>query len=245
MNAIWKMTWVELKLLFRSPLAVGFTVAFPVLLITLFGLIWGNTPNPQFGGLGMVDILAPAYLGLIVATAGLMNLPPALATRRELGVLRRFRATPLSPAVVLGSQIIVNLILAALGAVLTAAAGVLLFKMQLPGDPLVVALGFGLACLSFFALSFIIAGLARTGDAARSIGMALFFPMMMLSGAALPRQIMPEAVQKFSEWLPMTQVVILLTKLWHGGSWNMVSVGALAGMLVVGALISLRTFRWE
>ena len=245
MSATLKMTWTEFKLLLRNPVAVGFTIPFPVMLILIFGLIWGNTPNPQFGGYGMIDVLVPAYLALIIVTAGLMNLPVALASRREQGILRRFRATPLRPSVVLGSQISVNLFLASIGAILTIVVARLLFNLKLPEEPAAVALAFALGCLSFFALSFIIAGLARTADAARSIGMALFFPMMMLSGAALPRALMPETVQRISEFLPMTQVVILMQSLWFGGGWIVVSVVMLIGLMIFGAAISTRTFRWE
>jgi ABC-2 type transport system permease protein len=159
--------------------------------------------------------------------------------------LRRFRATPLHPSVVLGSQISVNLFLAGIGAILTIVVARLLFNLKLPEEPAAVALAFALGCLSFFALSFIIAGLARTADAARSIGMALFFPMMMLSGAALPRALMPETVQRISEFLPMTQVVILMQSLWFGGGWIVVSVVMLIGLMIFGAAISTRTFRWE
>src|SRR5512138_461878 len=112
MNATLKMVWVELKLLTRNPIAVGFTIFFPVLLLFVFGSIWGNQPDPQLAGHGMIDTMVPAYLALIIATTGLMSLPTSLAVRREQGILRRFRATPLRPAVVLGSQVIVNLILA-------------------------------------------------------------------------------------------------------------------------------------
>ena len=245
MNATLKMTWTEFKLLLRNPVAVGFTIPFPVMLILIYGLIWGNTPNPLYGGYGMIDVLVPAYLALIIVTAGLMNLPIALASRREQGILRRFRATPLHPSVVLGSQISVNLFLAAIGAILTIAVGKLLFNLKMPVEPVGVALAFALCSLSFFALSFLIAGLARTADAARSIGMALFFPMMMLSGAALPRALMPATVQRISEFLPMTQVVILIQSLWWGGGWIAVSVVMLISLMIFGAIISMRTFRWE
>jgi ABC-2 type transport system permease protein len=240
-----KMTWTEFKILLRSPMAVGFTVLFPAMLVVLIGLVWGNTPDPKIGGYGAVDAMVPAYFALIIVIAGLMNLPIALAVRREQGILRRFRATPLRPASVLGSQILVNLLLAITGALLLIVVGRTLFNLRLPADPLAVALAFILSGLSFFALSFIVAGLARTGDAARSIGLALYFPMMMLSGAAFPRASMPPAVQAASAWLPMTQVVTLLQGLWFGPGWDTGAVVMLVEMLVAGVLISARIFRWE
>jgi ABC-2 type transport system permease protein len=245
MSTIRKLTWTEFKILLRSPMAVGFTVLFPAMLVVIVGLVWGNTPDPKIGGYGGLDALVPAYFALIIVIAGLINLPISLAVRREQGILRRFRATPLRPAVVLGSQVLVSLLLAITGAVLLIAVGRVLFNLRLPADPLGVTLAFVLSGLSFFALSFIVAGLARTSDAARSIGLALYFPMMMLSGAAFPRASMPPAVQEASAWLPMTQVVTLLQGLWLGTGWNRVAVVVLIGMLIAGALIATRTFRWE
>ena len=140
---------------------------------------------------------------------------------------------------------LVNLLLATTGAVLLIVVGRALFNLRLPADPLAVALAFVLCGLSFFAVSFIVAGLARTGDAARSIGLMLYFPMMMLSGAAFPRASMPQAVQDASAWLPMTQVVTLLQGLWFGKGWNTVAVVVMIGMLIAGVLIAIRTFRWE
>ncbi len=245
MSATFKMIWTEFKILLRSPMAVGFTVLFPVMLVVVVGLVWGNTPDPKLGGYGGLDAMVPAYFALIIVIAGLINLPISLAVRREQGILRRFQATPLRPALVLSSQILVNLLLTIIGALLLLIVGRALFNLRLPADPLAVAVAFVLSGLSFFAVSFIVAGLARTSDAARSIGLALYFPMMMLSGAAFPRASMPQAVQDASAWLPMTQVVTLLQDLWFGAGWNTVAIVVLLGMLIAGVLIATRTFRWE
>ena len=245
MSTTFKMIWTEFKILLRNPMAVGFTVLFPAMLGVIVGLVWGNTPDPRLGGYGGLDGMVPAYFALIIVIAALISLPISLATRREQGILRRFRATPLRPASVLGSQIFVNLLLAIIGALWLLVIGRAFFNLRLPADPLAVALAFVLSGLSFFALSFVVAGMARTSDAARSIGMALYFPMMMLSGAAFPRTSMPQAVQDASAWLPMTQVVTLLQGLWFGIGWNTAAVVVLIGMLIAGVLIATRTFRWE
>ena len=69
--------------------------------------------------------------------------------------------------------------------------------------------------------------------------------MLFLSGAAMPRQVMPEGVQKFSELLPLTHVVKLLEGLWLDGVWNQTSLAVVVGLLMVCLVISRRTFRWE
>jgi len=104
-----------------------------------------------------------------------------------------------------------------------------------------------LSALAFIAVGYVIAGLAPTGRVALVIGQLTFFPMMFLSGAAMPREIMPEAVRRIGDFLPLTYVVSLLQGLWFGETWDehLTAVMILGGMLVVGAIVSSRVFRWE
>jgi ABC-2 type transport system permease protein len=71
--------------------------------------------------------------------------------------------------------------------------------------------------------------------------------MLILSGAAWPRELMPTTVQKISAFLPLTYVVNLLRGLWGGEAWgrHLMDIGVLAGMLVLGILVSIKSFRWE
>ncbi len=56
MTEAWKMTWTELKLFLRDPMAAFFTLVFPLMMLFLFGSIFGNEPDPQLGGRGQVQV---------------------------------------------------------------------------------------------------------------------------------------------------------------------------------------------
>jgi ABC-2 type transport system permease protein len=77
--------------------------------------------------------------------------------------------------------------------------------------------------------------------------MVLLYPMLFLSGAGFPRELLPEAIKKVSTFLPLTYVVNLLRGLWIGETWgqHLLDVGVLVVMLVVGVLVSVKLFRWE
>jgi ABC-2 type transport system permease protein len=77
--------------------------------------------------------------------------------------------------------------------------------------------------------------------------MVLMYPMMFLSGAFFTVDILPAAIQKVSAFMPLTYVVNLLRGLWIGEAWgeHLLDVGVLAGMLVLGIIVSAKTFRWE
>lgn len=247
LRGLGKLTLVEGKLFLREPEAVFFTLVFPLLLLFVFGGIYGNEPTPFFGGFGFVDTTVPAYAAIILGITGLLSIPSAVAGNREKKVLRRLRAAPVRPETILGAWVGVYLVLSLLGALLLVLAGVVVYKLRFAGDVLSVLMAFVLSALSFFALGFAIAGLARTVRIATTVGMALFFPMMFLSGATIPWEVLPDTMRSLGKFLPLTHVVQLLQGLWLGEPWGeqLVHLGVLLGTLAVGVIISARTFRWE
>jgi len=119
MRGLSKLILVQFKLFLREPAAFFFSLIFPSALLLLFGAIWGNTPDPDFNpNFGYIDTEVPAMTGIIIATVGLLGIPIATATSREFGVLRRYRATPMSPATYFVADVVVNLGVAIIGMIL-------------------------------------------------------------------------------------------------------------------------------
>jgi ABC-2 type transport system permease protein len=245
MRAFLKMTLTEFKLFVRQPVGFFFTFAFPLIILFVFGSIFGNEPVEEFGGKGTVDLSVPGYIGMLIGTMGMIGLPVSLATYREQGILRRFRATPLQPTVVLGAQVLVNLMMLLVGIVLLMIVGRLVYNLQLPNNVFLVFVAAILGGVSFFAVGFVLAGLVSTPRTAQAVGMALFFPMLFLAGGAIPREIFPEAVRRVGDFLPLTHVINLIKDVWFGEGWNGVALAVLLGLLVVSVVVSSRTFRWE
>ena len=142
MKCLLKMTWMEAKLFLREPVGAFFTLAFPLMMLFLFGSIFGNAPSPVLNNQGSVDISVPAYTAMIIATTGLMGLTITMAAYRENGVLRRLRTTPISPLVVLAAQVIVLFMMTAFGMVLLIIAGKLVYHLRFEGNALNVLAGF-------------------------------------------------------------------------------------------------------
>jgi ABC-2 type transport system permease protein len=126
-------------------------------------------------------------------------------------------------------------------------AGKLVFGLRFAGSWLSVLAAFILSALAFYAFGYLISGLVATARAAQIIGMVIFFPMMFLSGAGMPIQLLPEGLQRVSEFLPLTYVVRLLQGLWFNDAWSTLwqPVAVLSGILAVGTVLAARFFRWE
>ncbi|MCA1690977.1 MAG: ABC transporter permease [Actinobacteria bacterium] len=245
MTVAWKMTKTELKLFLRDPMAAFFTLVFPLMMLFLFGSVFGNEPDPDLGGRGQVDVSVPGYIGVIIATTAIMGLPINLASYRAGRILRRFRATPLRPSVVLGAQVAVGALFTTLGSALLVLAGHLFFGLHLPDQPVVVLGAFLLSAASIYALGFILASILPNARTAQSVGMVVLFPMMFLSGAALPRPLLSETIQDVGQALPLSHVVTLMDDAWTGAGWNVGAALVLAGVMVAGVALSARLFRWE
>ena len=233
MQAFWKLTVTELKLFLREPLAVFFILAFPLI------LLWLNA------GRGEVELLVPGYVALVLATVGLTQLPGVLATYRERGILRRLATTPVPPATVLGAQLVVNLVAGTVGVALLLAAATVFYDLRLPQATAGAVLVYAAGAVAMCAIGFVLAALAPNARTANAIGFVIYFPMIFLCGAVIPRHALASSMRRIGEVLPLAPVVTGLRDAWSGAGVNLVALAALAAMIVVASAVGVRVFRWE
>ena len=247
MKSFLKFVSVSLKLYLREPITVFFTLGFPIMLVLVFGGMYGNQPSPMLGGYGSMDVSMPGYTALILGSIGFMTVAMYTSTFRETGILRRFRATPLRPLTYILADVTANLVMTLLGMVGLVIVGWLLYRVRFEGQPVSVILGVIFSALAMFAAGYVIASLAPTARAAQVISMVVFYPMMFISGAGIPLEIMPPTIRRIADFLPLTYVVKLLRGLWFGETWgdHLLEVAVLGGILVVCTALAARLFRWE
>jgi len=247
MRSFLNLTWVNLKLYVREPVATFFTLVFPSLMVLLFGAMYGNDPAPLFGGRGSMDVSMPAYTAMILATVAFIGVPITLGGYREAGVLRRYKATALRPFTYILSDVVANLLMTLVGMVGLVLVGWLLYRVRFEGNVLTVIAGVVFCGLAMLAVGYLIASVAPNARTAQVVSMVIFYPMLFLSGAGIPLEIMPATIKKMASFLPLTYVVKLLRGLWFGDSWgeHLLETAALGGILVLGAALSARFFRWE
>jgi ABC-2 type transport system permease protein len=247
MRGLGQLFFTNFKLFLREPIGTFFTLAFPSLLIVLFGAMYGNEPDPLFGGYGSMDISMPGYTSLILGTVGFMSVPIALSGYRETGVLRRYQASALRPITYIIADVLANLLMTLLGMVILVLVGWLLHRVRFEGNPLQLIAGVILSGLSMFSAGYLIASVARGARTAQIVGMVILYPMMFLSGAGMPIELLPDTIRRISDFLPLTYVVRLLRALWFGESWGdyLLETAVLCGILIICTVIAARFFKWE
>jgi ABC-2 type transport system permease protein len=247
MKSFWKLTLAECKLYFRFPIAAFFTLALLPMILVMLGAIFGNSPAEQFGGKGFLDWAVPGFIAIVIAISAVMSLPMAVTAYRERGILRRYRATPVSPAAVLGAQLVTQFVMTILGMLLLILIGKVFFNMRFEGNIVSVLAAFTLGCLSFFSLGMLLAGVLPNTRVGTIVGNILLQPMMYLSGVTIPKEVMSEGMQKAIRFNPLTHIVTLLQGMWRGDAWSQhqTEVVVLGAILVVAGIIAVRIFRWE
>jgi len=122
-------------------------------------------------------------------------------------------------------------------------AGRLLYDAALPELPFRVLGAFLLGTLTFLSVGFLLAVLARNARAAQAIGMLLFFPMWLLSGAGPPPEVMGSGMRSVSDLLPLTYVVRAIQDPWLGERSEPGQIVLSLALLVISAVIGLRLYR--
>lgn len=246
MRGISNLILAEFRLLLREPAAVFFTLAFPLMLLFIFGSIFGNEPDPLLNGWGPMDISVQGYFALVIGTVTLIGLPVTISAYREQGILRRLRATPLHPAAVILTHIVVNGVFTMIGTLLLVIFGKVIYDLRMPEEPFDLAIAWLISYGSFAMLGFLLGGIFPTSRTAQAVGSAIYFPQLFLSGGAgLPREMFSDTLRQWTEPLPMTQIVTLIGDLWRGNGWNLTATTTLVIVGSIAAVFAVRWFRWE
>ncbi|MGV9302653.1 ABC transporter permease [Nonomuraea sp. NPDC004354] len=222
-----KILLVEAKLHLRDGASLLFTIALPLMLLVFLG----RAAGPAFPALMVM---------LSVLTLSFTVLPTVLATYRHQGVLRRMSTTPVSPLRVLAVQLLINLVVAVVATGLLMVFGPGLPR-NLPGFLLVFVLG----TAALMAMGLVIASLAPNGKAAPTIGSAVMFPLMFVSGMWVPREYLPEVVRVIGDYSVAGPFARALGDTWAGQAPHLPHLLVLAVGLVVSGALAVRVFRWE
>jgi ABC-2 type transport system permease protein len=247
MRQLAEMTWVEIKLFAREPLTVIFALVLPVAILYILNGVFGSQPPDAavWGGVGAVDFYSSSYVALVAATVGVLTLPVHLAGYREQGVLRRFRASALSPATLVGAHVVVAALTATLGAVLLATVSVVGYDATPPHDWPGLVAAFILVTVTFAALGGLLGFVLPTARAAQGLGVLLFFVFMMLGGAGPPREVLPTAMVRIGDALPVTYAGDLLRGPWLGKAWDVHALAVMLGLLLVSTVLTAWRLRSE
>lgn len=248
LRGLLKLTWIELKIFMREPLGAFGTIGMPVLLYVVLGRMLGSkAASPAFASSGFSAVHLPVLVALLIAVNTVLSLVTIISIYREGGILKRLRATPLRPQIILAAHVMVKLLLSAATLVLMFLAGKRYFTagVHVPWISFTVALL--ISTWSILSIGFIVASIVPTARFAQPIGAVILYPMFAFSGLFFPVAYLPTALRMVARGLPPMYAVRLLEGIWNGDGWSahLGDVAALTVLFLIFTAISTKVFRWE
>lgn len=233
----------EQRIFWRSKEAAVFIFIFPLLLYALLGSVYDG----EIEGEPAVDVLLAGLFGYGAMNTAFGGLAIMLVGRREMGVLKRLRSTPLPPGTYLGAVLVSTLVVFALQSVALLALGIFVFDAGAPENPLGFAGAIVLGVASFAGLGLGAAALIRSAEGVSAVVNVVTLPMAFVSGAFGPTSSYPEFLQAIAEVLPLTYFLDLANGVYLHGDSLFADPGALAVVVawgIAGLVVALRRFTW-
>jgi ABC-2 type transport system permease protein len=237
----------EMKLVIRDMNTIFFGVGFSAVFAVILGLIMGNKPAFEGAPYTMFEQSFGAVASIGIAATGFMGVPLALSDYRHRKILKRFKITPVSPVILLLTQLTVNFIISILSLIGVYTVSAVFFGFRLGNNIGGFILAYIIVLFSVYSIGMVVASISPNMKTAELLCSLLYFPMLLLSGATLPYEIMPKILQKASDILPLTQGIKLLKGAALGlpAKNVLVSVVVMLTLIVVCTVVSVRFFRWE
>lgn len=202
-------------------------------------------PDPDLGGLRVIDLYVPVAILLAMIVAGVQTMPAVLSSYRERGILRRLAVTPASPSHLLTAQIVVHAIAVLASVFLALIVGRAAFGVAFPAQPWGYALAVLVTLAAALSAGGTLAAVAPSVRIAQTLGTIVFFPLMFSAGVWLPVQAMPELLRRIVELTPFGAAAQLLDETAAGDLPNLGGIAVVVGWTVVLTGVAIRWFRWQ
>jgi len=236
----------EQKSYWRNPMAAVFTFLFPIVFLFVVGTSAGSSRVP--GSTLRYD----QYICVSMLTFGLIaacytNLAMTICNRRDSGVLKRMRGTPIAIGSYIGGLIGSVLVVVAILAVLVIGIGMSSYHLHFPYHPGAVLLTLLVGIVTFCSIGLAVTIIVPNADAAPAVVNGIYFPIVFISGVFYPLA-QGSVLVRIADWFPIFHMIRAMVSAFEGGPGSGLRAGDLLVMLIWAAaalFVTARRFRWE
>lgn len=243
----------QLQQFVRLPIALFFTLILPLMMLLLFNSIFGGSDNvidtPQ-GEYPVRQFYVGGLAAFSAVSATFTNLANTIPERRQAGILRRWRGTPIPPWLYLAGYVVAAVVIAVVAVVIMLAIGVVLYdtEIELAKLPAAVVI-FVVGVASWSALGVAVAGLVRSPESAPAVANGIILPLGFISDTFIPLEDSPGWLNTIGNVFPLKPFAQSMQAAFNplidapAFSWGKIAVVAAWGVL--GVVVAARTFKWD
>ncbi len=228
-----------------------FTLGLPVFMLVLFNSLFGDgTVETGAGAWSVQQFYTGGLAAFTAVSATYTNLVNVVPIRRDEGILKRWRSTPIPPGVYISGWILGAIGIAMLGVILQLALGVLVYDLTIePAKVPAMIVTFVIGVAAFAALGLALASVVPNADSAPAVANATILPLAFVSDVFIPLDDPPRWLDLIGDVFPLKPFVNAFQNTLNpfvdapGFSWSKLAVVAAWG--IVGAVLATRFFSWE
>jgi ABC-2 type transport system permease protein len=249
---LWRSVRAENRMFWRSPVGAFFTLGLPLVMLVLFVALFGNgsIDHPEYGDISTAQFYAPGLGVFAAASATYTNIAINLSRRRDDGILKRVRGTPIPPWVFLGGVVLSAVWIALFATTVMLGLGVIAYGVEVQPDQLpVMIVSFVAGSVCFATLGVALVSVARTATGVPAMANATILPMGFISDVFIPLDDPPSWLAWAGDALPLKPFAVSFTEAISpftaapGFQWDRIVV--LVAWTAGGVLVAWRRFRWE
>lgn len=249
-SQVWVQTRAQNRVFWRTPVAAFFTLFLPLIMMVLFNALFdGNVQTPD-GELSVSQFYTAGLAAFTAVSATYTNLANLIPMRRDDGILKRVRGTPLPPSAYLAGVVSSALLVATAGSAFMLTLGVVVYDLEIEADKLPAAVvTFVVGIVAFSLLGLAIAGVIPSASSAPAAANATILPLAFISNVFIPLEDPPAWLEVTGDIFPLKPFVVAFQAAFNPFTeapafrWERLAVvGAWA---VFGAVVALTKFNWE
>ena len=249
MDLVLHVTRFQLRAFLRNRRARMLTLVIPLILLCLLaGVFHGGETTVSGVKIDYRQFFVPSVVVFALTLTTLAMLVAPVVQQRELGILKRRRATPMPAWALIASQSLTVVVMAIATVILLLLVGAIAFGVDFPlrGLPTLV-LGVLGGAASFCGLGYALSTFADSADSAQPMIQLITFPLFFISGIWIPLSELPKFLQIVAKIFPVEHVADLIHRAYVGAvpfGPVLVDVAVLLGWAVLGAVVAARRFVW-
>jgi ABC-2 type transport system permease protein len=241
----------QLLTFLRIPVALFFTLVLPVILFVLVNAAFGNDQIETASGTWKESqYFTGGFAAFTVVSATFTNLANMVPIRRDEGVMKRWRGTPLPSGVYLSGFVGSAFVLALVGASLMLAVGAFFYDVDIDAGKLPAALlTFVVGASAWSALGLALAGVVPTASSAAAAANAIILPLAAISDTFFTPDNGLEVLSDIADYFPLKPLANAFQDVFNplvdapAVDWS--SLGIVGAWGVIGTAVAVRFFRWE
>ena len=246
---------LEIRQFMRQRESVVFTLAFPIILLAIFGSVFKTTLAE---GVTFSQYFVAGMIASGLVNTGFQQLAITIPMEREFGSLKRLRGTPMHVASYFIGKSLLVLVSMAIQVVLLLAGGMIFFGVQLPSDPykwLTFTWLIVLGSAASTALGIAFSSVPKSGRGASAVVSPVVIILQFFSGVFFVFTDLPGWMQQVAAIFPLKWMTQGMRSVFLPDSFALREVAGtwetertfliLMAWLVAGIFLAIRTFKWS